>query len=227
VESTEHLSRNYRKKLLPATIWKRILARQQEAIYRHFESRFPPRVDAKVLNIGVNADLPERDQYFLESRYPYLQQVVASGLESDEQYRRLFPEAEYVQAVRGEPLPFEDRSFDLAFCTAVVEHVGSRDAQRAFVEEVLRVSRSAFFTTPNRWYPVDLHTQIPLLHYLPGRLYRPVYRALGFDFFSREENLNLLDRKTLAALVPAGRQVEIATHRFLGLPSNLLMAVDP
>ena len=32
--------------------------------------------------------------------------------------------------------------------------------------EVKRVSRGAFMTTPNRLFPVDLHTRTPLLHYL-------------------------------------------------------------
>jgi len=227
VEAGEHVSRQYYRKLLPAAVWRRLLVGQQEAIYRRFVSRFPPDPDALVLDIGVNADLRERHQYFLESRYPYLERVVACGLESGEHYRSLFPQATYLRVARGEPLPFATGHFDLAFCSAVVEHVGSRESQKTFVEEVLRVSKWAFFTTPNRWYPVDLHTQLPLLHYLPGSVYRPVYRLLGFDFFSREENLNLLDRKALATLVPSGRRFEISTHKFLGLPSNLLLTVEP
>jgi hypothetical protein len=33
------------------------------------------------------------------------------------------------------------------------------------------VARRGFFTTPNRWFPIELHTKIPLLHYLPWRLF--------------------------------------------------------
>lgn len=225
MQPDEHVSRQYYRKLLPTAVWRRLLATQQGEIYQHFVDRFPPDSEESVLNIGVNADLKERHQYFLESRYPYLENVVACGLESDEHYRRLFPEATYERVSRGESLPYAEGHFDLAFCSAVVEHVGSRDNQRAFIEEVLRVSKKAFFTTPNRWYPFDLHTQLPLLHYLPGRVYRPIYRLLGFEFFSREENLNLLDRKALASLVPEDREFGIRTHKFLGLPSNLLLSV--
>ena len=221
----EHESKLYYKKLLPVAVWRRLLTRQQERIYRRFVELFPPTPEASVLNVGVNADLKERRQYFLESRYPYLDQVTGCGLESEREYARLFPEASYLQVFRDRPLPFEDGQFDLAFCSAVVEHVGSRENQRRFVADVVRVSRRSFFTTPNRWYPVDLHTQLPLLHYLPGPVHRRLYRLLGFEFFSHEENLNLLSRSDLAALVPPGKRFEIHRHWFLGLPSNLLLAI--
>jgi hypothetical protein len=35
-------------------------------------------------------------------------------------------------------------------------------------------------TTPNRWHPIDLHTALPLLHWLPPSIYRPIYGMLGF-----------------------------------------------
>ena len=30
-------------------------------------------------------------------------------------------------------------------------------------------------TTPNRWFPVEVHTRLPLVHWLPDRLAHPVY----------------------------------------------------
>ena len=57
----------------------------------------------------------------------------------------------------------------------MIEHVGGREAQRRFVEEALRVARRAFVTTPNRWFPVEVHTRLPLVHWLPDRLAHPVY----------------------------------------------------
>jgi hypothetical protein len=109
----------------------------------------------------------------------------------------------------------------------VIEHVGSRERQRAFLAEVLRVARMAFIGTPNRWYPVELHTLLPLLHYLPHAFYSRVYRALGFDFFSRQENLNLLGRRELEQLLPAERRdgVRVLSHRFLGIVSNYFLVV--
>jgi SAM-dependent methyltransferase len=209
--------------VLPRRLWKRTLETQQAALYGHFARIFPPTDTQRVLDLGVNASIAERESYVFESRYPFLERVVSAGLESGDRFARLFPEARYVQIHRDEPLPFPDRSFDLVFCNAVIEHVGDRRAQAAFLAEALRVTDAVFLTTPNRWYPVELHTLVPLLHYLPAPAYRRAYRAMGFDFFAREENLNLLDRASLSSMVPAGFEHRIERHSFLGLPSNLLL----
>ena len=75
----------------------------------------------------------------------------------------------YVQGNASE-LPFEDASFDVVFSNAVIEHVGGVEAQRRFVAEALRVAPRAFITTPNRWFPVEVHTRLPLVHWLPEPL---------------------------------------------------------
>ena len=72
-------------------------------------------------------------------------------------------------------LPFADGEFDVVFSNAVIEHVGGREQQRRFVEESLRVARRAFITTPNRWFPVEVHTRLPLVHWLPDALAHRAY----------------------------------------------------
>jgi SAM-dependent methyltransferase len=223
VSEQRHRSVDYYRKALPMPLWRRLLRRQQQRIYDRFARHFPPTPALRVVDIGVNGAHQRRELHLLESRWPYPASIVACGLEPPDNFTRCVPEARYVQAARGAPLPFADREFDVAFCSAVIEHVGDRAAQRRFLADVLRVARGAFVTTPNRWYPVELHTLVPVVHYLPAPVYRRVYRALGFDFFAREENLNLLDRAALRALVPPGRTVAIETASFLGLPSNLLL----
>jgi SAM-dependent methyltransferase len=72
-------------------------------------------------------------------------------------------------------LPFEDGAFDVVFSNAVVEHVGGPEAQRRFVEEALRVGSRVFLTTPNRWFPIEVHTLLPLVHWLPEPLAHRAY----------------------------------------------------
>lgn len=50
----------------------------------------------------------------------------------------------------------------------MIEHVGSREAQKAFVAELARVAKVVFLTAPNRWFPVEHHTGLPLAHYHPA-----------------------------------------------------------
>jgi hypothetical protein len=214
----------YQKKAMPLRFTRWVLRRQQDSLYEEFEQRFPPRPDARVLDLGVNGDHQRPELHFFEWNYPYRAQIVAAGLETPEQFRRCYPEIEYVRVGREGPLPFADGEFDVVFSNAVVEHVGSRQRQREFVSEIARVGRAAFITTPNRWYPVELHTVLPLIHWLPARIYRPLLSALGFAFFAEEANLNLLDRKSLRGLVPAGVEARIEGRRFLGMTSNLLLS---
>jgi hypothetical protein len=38
------------------------------------------------------------------------------------------------------------------------------------VHELCRVSQRVFVTTPNRWFPLEVHTLLPVVHWLPRRL---------------------------------------------------------
>jgi len=223
---TEHSSVHYHRKALPLSLVRSVARRQHRLMVERFLAVFPPSPRLKVLDLGVNGSLVDRDAHIFEASWPYPENLTACGLEDPDTFQRAWPEVRYVRGERGAHLPFADGEFDVVYSNAVVEHVGNRAAQRAFLEEVLRVGKAAFLTTPNRWYPLELHTTLPLLHWLPARVYRPLYRGLGFDFFSREENLNLLDESAVRDLVPPGVRYRIETHRFLGLPSNVLLIVE-
>ena len=229
MSATEHTTSQYVKKALPESFWKPILHQQQRKIYDRFARAFPPNAKWKILDLGTDASSDNRVNYILESNYPYESNITGSGLENGEHFKSCFPTARYFQLTRSaQSLPFADGEFDIVFCSAVIEHVGSHDQQLGFLREILRVSKRAFITTPNRWYPVEFHTMTPFLHWLPTRFYRRIYRILGFLFFSDEQNLNLLTRKSLLSLVPdeIRRYSRIESYRFLGLTSNYLLIVD-
>lgn len=72
----------------------------------------------------------------------------------------------------GKRLPFVDDSFDVVFSNAVVEHIGGPREARRFLDESRRVARLlVIHTTPNRWFPIETHTRLPLLHWLPRRFH--------------------------------------------------------
>lgn len=227
MSTSEHRSVNYRTKALPRSILQRVLRNEQAKIYERFARSFPPNPDWRVLEVGTNGSLTDPRDYFLHDRYPHPEQITAAGLEEPDVFRTVFPSYSYVQVERGAPLPFDDQAFDLVFCNAVVEHVGSREQQRDFIAELLRVGQRAFITTPNRRHPVEFHTVTPLLHHLPPRVYRRLYAAFGFEFFSKQENLNLLDADELLELCSAEvrRRSELDFHRFGGMKSNVLLSV--
>lgn len=184
-----------------------------------------PTPATTVLDVGVTSDQRE-DSNFFEKLYPYTDRVVAVGLEDAAFLEQQFPGLRYVQS-DGQHLPFADRSFDLVVSFAVIEHVGSRDRQRAFIQELCRVGKTCCITTPNRWHPIEFHTVLPLLHWLPPAWFRQILRGLGKPFWAEEENLNLLSRSELLSLVPPTAQVQVRSFKFLGFVSNLLIYVVP
>ena len=111
---------------------------------------------------------------FFEELYPWPERITALGLNEGDAFRARYPRVAYVQG-DALALPFEDDAFDVVFSNAVIEHVGGRDAQRRFVAEALRVGRRVFITTPNRWFPLELHTRLPLVHWLPERAAHRAY----------------------------------------------------
>ena len=126
-------------------------------------------------------------------------------------------------------MPFENNTFDLVFSSAVIEHVGSMNNQYKFISECFRISKKyVFITTPNRYYPVELHTAIPFIHWLPKGLYRKILKIIGKEFFASEKNLNLLTRNELKIFCKkiGIKQYKIETVNFLGLPSNLLLMIN-
>ena len=136
---------------------------------------------------------------------------------------KAYPGLEFVLG-DGRSMPFEDNSFDLVFSNAVIEHVGSLQQQRFLLESVRVARKHIFLTTPNRWYPVELHTLLPLVHYLPKQLHRRILRLFGQEFLSREENLNLMDIASIKRLLHKNgiHDYQIGTISFFGLPSNII-----
>ena len=81
------------------------------------------------------------------------------------------PEKKLIEYPGGR-FPFEDKTFDWVFSNAVVEHTGDDEGQLAFVNEMLRVARSVFFTTPNKFFPVEAHTNVVFMHWYNEAFYQ-------------------------------------------------------
>lgn len=135
---------------------------------------------------------------FFEERYPWPAQVTALGLHEGTAFRARYPAIAYVQGDAC-ALPFADNAFDIAYSNAVIEHVGGEERQRAFVHEAVRVGRRVFLTTPNRRFPVDVHTRLPLVHWLPETASGRVYDLAGKQW--AKEN-RLLSAAALRSLFP-------------------------
>ncbi len=192
----------------------------------HFMKELSPTEKDSVLDLGATS-LPDPGENIFELLYPWPSRVVAAGTEDCSFLEKTYPGLKFTRVDSGKPLPFADNTFDIGYAGAVIEHAGSRERQAFFLSELIRVTRRCYLTTPNRWYPVELHTRLPLLHWLPNTAFRGILNLLGFDFYAKEENLNLLTAGELLALLPKGlKRVDLSRQFFLGLPSNLRLVVE-
>jgi hypothetical protein len=178
----------------------RVSLRSRERKLRLFLELYRPGPDTTVVDVGVTdaAFGGESTDNFLEALYPWPERITAVGRTELARFAAAFPRVRVVRA-DGRALPFADGEFELGFSNAVVEHVsGGREGQRRFVAELCRVADRVFVTTPNRWFPVDPHTLMPFVHWLPpGGARERLLRRRGFD-----DVLDPLGPSELASLFP-------------------------
>jgi hypothetical protein len=212
-------------KTLSGLAWRstaKLTERSRRRKFQLFMELFAPTLSDRILDVGV-APGTDRSTNFLETWYPWPSQITAVGLDRPHLVSSAFPEVRYVQA-DGRQLPFRDSQFDIGFSNAVIEHAGSRREQALFASELVRVCRRVFLATPNRFFPVDPHTLLPFVHWLPAEQRRFAYERLGKRLWAPEEHLNPLSAADLRVCFGGG--LRIIRQRLFGLASNLIAVVD-
>ena len=143
-----------------------------------------------------------------------------------------------VLARDGEALPFAPQSFDIVYCSSVIEHVTlakdevwqersqrrfvekSHERQLAFANEIRRLGRQYFVQTPYRGFPIESHSWLPFMGWLPRPMLLPVMRFTN-AVWVKETNPDwrLLNRREMQALFPDAR---LAAEKFAGLTKSLV-----
>lgn len=156
-----------------------------------FLKRFILKGDfSSTLIIGAKPDSNslDFDNYIEKGVFDLLSCVTISGLESSSSFWENWVQAD------GRNLPFEDKSFDFVLSNAVIEHVGDEQDQMRFVSELARVGKCWVFTTPNRLFPIESHTQVILRHMRRG--------------WSNGDVTRLLSKSDLKSILPPGSKIK-------------------
>src|SRR6266705_2514568 len=141
----------------PGSLPTRIARHQRRRMMARFLDSMGIAAPDSVLDVGVTRDRSHDHSNYFEAWYPHRSGITAAGV--------------------------HDASFDFVHSSAVIGHVGSRERQAALLRELWRVARKGLcVTTPNRWFPIEVHTVLPLVHYLPPPAFRRVLAGLGHDF---------------------------------------------
>jgi hypothetical protein len=176
------------------------------------------------LDVGVSLDVASPEANVLEQFYPHRQQLVCAGIGDGAEVQRAYPGVRFVEIMPHTRLPFADNEFDICYSNAVIEHVGSREQQRAFLAELCRVAKRSFVVAPNRLFPVEHHTALPLVHWLPLPWFRALLVRSPFAYWAHEAHLNPVTAGELKRLFPAGQPVQIhyVGIGWAGCKSNLV-----
>lgn len=161
----------------------------------------------KILDVGGGIDS------MLIKRIKWKENVTVTGLFNEElclQLSEKYYPAKVIYANAIDMKIFEDRSFDIVFSNAVIEHVGRKERQLKFANEIRRVGKRYFVATPNYFFPIEQHYKIPLMHFLPKRVKKYLIDVRQLDL-GHCETIDLLTASKMQDLFPE------ATIKFLRL----------
>jgi SAM-dependent methyltransferase len=137
-----------------------------------------------------------------------------------------------------EKLPFPDKFFDIVYCSSVIEHVTViksdvwswkigkkfREAawkrQKTFAEEIVRLGKQYFVQTPCKTFPVESHTWLPLVGYLPREVFLPILKLSNrYWVKGAEPDFNLLGKEDMKHLFP---EANIVCEKKYGLTKSVM-----
>jgi ubiquinone/menaquinone biosynthesis C-methylase UbiE len=197
-------------------------------MYWHLLDLAKPTEKSKILDMGVTPNTSLIESNYFEKMYPFTNNITMSSIEDASNLEEIFKGATFVKYTANERFPFDDKQFDILFCSAVLEHVGHDEDQRYFINECLRVAKKIYLTTPNKYFPVEFHTYLPFVHFLPQQIQKKILRKIKLDFWAETSNLNLLTRKKLYSMIPEEirNRAMIYYNRLFGVATNLILFVD-
>ena len=210
----------------PLTKFKSIISNNARIkMYNHFVSLVKPAENDNVLDMGVTPDTSLIESNYFEKMYPFTNNITMTTVEDASNLEEVFKGAKFVRNETQKRFPFKDKQFDILFCSAVLEHVGDDNDQRFFIHECLRVAKKVYLTTPNKRFPIEFHTYLPFVHYLPRNIHQKILRILKMDFWAETANLNLLTKNKIYSMIPndSRSKAKIYRNRLLGMTTNLIL----
>jgi len=203
-------------------------------------SQLAPTPTTRILDLGGG-----KGRHF-GKYYPDLKAVCIADFNAEAlAYARDTYGFDTIQVDGKDDLPFEDKAFDMVFCSSVVEHVTGeklaaverfkRDgrafknvawkAQQKFAAEVRRIAKAYYVQTPSRWFPVEVHSWIPLIGALPTNMQWRVIQVFNRFWPRKDESpdWSLLGFDEMRELFP---DAIIHRERMFGLTKSYI-AIRP
>jgi ubiquinone/menaquinone biosynthesis C-methylase UbiE len=229
IEIRNHQNQTYSetKKSIFYTIFKKIISDARHEFFSLFCKHTNYTDKKSIIDVGTTPSLTEEQNIFIENTKNN-PNVTCFSNQDCKILQKKYSNIKKILIGDGRDTKLADNSFDIVHSNATIEHVGSFENQIKFVKEMLRISREAvFIQTPNRYYPIDFHTILPFIHWLPKNLHRKILKILKLNFYSVEENLNLISENDLKKICEnlKIKDYEILKYNLFFIPSNLILVI--
>ena len=177
-----------------------------------------------ILDIGTTADTSESSNLIIKS----LKDFETYKSISDQEIKSSFFSKTLQKSITDEFSndEVETYSSDVVISNATLEHVGSYQEQLKMLKNIIKLSKKLFIVvTPNRMHPIEFHSKIPFIHWLPKKLHRKILSIFGLKYLSKEENLNLLKTSDFINLMKNFNNIkyDIKYVKFLLFKSNIIL----
>ncbi len=135
-------------------------------------------------------------------------------------------------------LPFDDCFFDIVYCSSTIEHVTIPKAdvwkvicrrefnlraiqsQKKFANEIIRLGKGYFVQTPYKWFPVESHTQLPFMAYIPRTLLVSFIKFSNRVWIKKTSpDWHLLTKSDMQALFPDSK---IVAEKYCNLTKSIM-----
>tara|TARA_A100001011_G_scaffold133624_1_gene140855 strand:- start:1118 stop:1804 length:687 start_codon:yes stop_codon:yes gene_type:complete len=207
----------------------KILKLNREELHQIFLKKINYNNNMSILDIGTANTLNKNHNIILSKTKKNKYLCCLTNQTLSKELIKKYPQIKKVLKGDGRNIKLKNNSFDIVYSSATLEHVGSLKNQIKFVSECYRVSkRFIFITTPNRFYPIDFHTKIPFIHWLPKKIHRNILLILNMKFYSKERNLNLLSVNDIKQILNNSSiaKYKIIKKKFLFFTSNIIIFIE-
>ena len=207
-------------------ILKKAILKSRINIFKIFLENVKFDKNSKILDVGTTPILDSHENIIFQ-QYKWRNNITGF---SNQDCTMLNKKFKFNRFIRGDAknMKLKKNIFNISFCSATIEHVGSYKNQKKLISELFRVSKNyVFLTTPHRGFPIDFHTKLPLIHLLPKNIHRKILKIIGLSYFAIEKNLNLLFPKDIVQILKTLKikNYKIVYNKFAFLKSNIILII--
>ncbi len=149
-----------------------------------------------ILDFGVsdskNQDSNPFVTYFLQKKR---RNIFGCGIDDAKNVNKNYKNLKYKKIKPGSKLPYKTNFFSLSISHAVFEHIGSKNKKIFYLSELIRISEKVFISIPNRYFPIEHHSNIPMLGYLPSNLIYKLLNFFNYNLFKNEKTLTFNSKR--------------------------------